>query len=76
VANIKGPITCRLVIKRQDGSSEPLGSWLVGEQGAGTTAEAEPLLWQAKTATPVDQIAYVQIQDVATGNSLVQAPDS
>jgi len=64
VSNIKGPLTCRLVAVRTDGNSEVLTSWSVGERGWGTAANPDPLLLQAVTATPRDDIAHLQVQSV------------
>ncbi len=77
ISNIKGPKTCRLVAVHTDGSLEPLVSWTVGERGWGTAAHPEPLLLQAITATPRENIAHVQVQEVAangTSDTLVRAP--
>ncbi|MGX6605830.1 anti-sigma factor family protein [Micromonosporaceae bacterium Da 78-11] len=77
ISNIKGPKTCRLIAVHTDGTSEPLVSWNVGEKGWGTAANAEPLLLQAVTATPREDIAHVTVQEVAangTGETLVRVP--
>jgi hypothetical protein len=54
-----------------------LTSWSVGEKGWGTPANPNPLLLQAVTATPRDDIAHLQVQSVdakgATTN-LVRVP--
>jgi Putative zinc-finger len=64
VSNIKGPLVCRLVAVRTDGGSEVLTSWSVGERGWGTAANPAPLLLQAVTALPRDEIAHLQVQSV------------
>ncbi|AGL20131.1 anti-sigma factor [Actinoplanes sp. N902-109] len=69
IANIEGPRTCRLVAVRTDGTSEVLSSWKVGEKGWGTAEQKEPLLLQAVTATPRNQIAYVKVDDVKSDGS-------
>ena len=77
ISNITGPKVCRLVAVHTDGTSEPLVSWTVGENGWGTAANSEPLLLQAITATPRDKIAHVQVQEVTTsgaGETLVRVP--
>lgn len=77
VSNIKGPLTCRLVAVRVDGASEVLSTWQVGEKGWGTAAQPDPLLLQAVTALPRDEIAHVQIQSIdAKGatETLVRVP--
>lgn len=78
VSNITGPLTCRLVAIRTDGSVEVLSSWSVAAgQGWGTGTQPAPLLLQAVTATSRDKIAHLQVQSVdAAGNAetLVRAP--
>jgi hypothetical protein len=77
VSSIKGPLTCRLVAVRTDGSSEVLSTWTVGEQGWGTAAHPQPLLLQAVSATPRDDIAHLQVQSVdpkGATETLVRVP--
>jgi hypothetical protein len=77
ISNIKGPKTCRLVAVHTDGTTEPLVSWSVGDRGWGTAANPEPLLLQAVTATPREDIAHVQVQEVTAngaGETLVRVP--
>ena len=77
ISNIKGPKVCRLVAVHTDGISEPLVSWSVGPVGWGTAANPQPLLLQAVTATPREQIAHLQVQEItAAGASetLVSVP--
>jgi hypothetical protein len=77
VSNIKGPLTCRLVAIRTDGSSEVLSTWSVDQTGWGTAANPSPLLLQAVTATPRDAIAHLQVQSVTAGGTpetLVRVP--
>jgi hypothetical protein len=77
VSNIKGPLTCRLVVVRTNGAAEVLSTWKVGDKGWGTAAQPEPLLLQAVTALPRDEIAHLQIQSVdakGAGETLVRVP--
>jgi hypothetical protein len=77
ISNIKGPKECDLVLVHTDGTTESLASWNVGTRGWGTAANPEPLLLQAVTATPREDIAHVEVQEVAkngTGQTLVSAP--
>ncbi len=77
VSNIKGPKKCQLVAKLVNGDTQVLSSWNVGEKGWGTADQEEPLLLQAATALPRDEIAYVQIQEVKPDGgteNLVQVP--
>jgi len=77
VANIKGPLLCRLVVVRTDGNSEVLSTWKVGDKGWGTAAQPDPLLLQAVTALPREDIAHLQIQAVdskGASETLVRVP--
>jgi hypothetical protein len=77
VSNIKGPLTCRLVAVRTDGSTEVLSTWTVDQAGWGTAANPSPLLLQAVTATPRDSIAHLQVQSLPAGGTpetLVRVP--
>lgn len=77
VSNIKGPLTCRLVVVRTDGNSEVLSTWKVGEKGWGTAAQPAPLMLQAATALPRADIAHLQIQAVdskGATDTLVRVP--
>ncbi|MEV6298888.1 hypothetical protein AB0M02_05705 [Actinoplanes sp. NPDC051861] len=77
VGNITGPKKCALVVVRTDGTSEQIASWEVGEKGWGTAENESPLLLQAVTGTPRDQIAHVQVQEVTAngvGDTLVRVP--
>ena len=77
VSSIKGPVECRMVAVHTDGTNESLGSWTVGEKGWGTAANPSPLLLQAVTATPREDIAHIQVQEVTTsgaGDTLVRVP--
>jgi putative zinc finger protein len=77
VSNIKGPLTCRLVVVGTDGIQREISSWNVGEKGWGTAAQPEPLMLQAATALSEDQIAHIQVQAVDTkgeSETLVRLP--
>lgn len=77
VSNIRGPLTCRLVAVRTDGSSEVLSTWQVGDKGWGTAAQPDPLLLVAATALPRDEIAHLQVQsidDKGATETLVRVP--
>ena len=77
ISNIKGPLECRLLAVHTDGTTESLGSWTVGEKGWGTAANPSPLMLQAITATPREDIAHIQVQEVTTsgaGDTLVRVP--
>ncbi|BCY14284.1 hypothetical protein [Actinoplanes sp. L3-i22] len=77
VSNLKGPKTCALTLVHTDGTSERVASWTIGEKGWGTAANPAPLLLQAVTGTARDDIAHVQVQELAAnGNTetLVSIP--
>ena len=77
VSNIKGPLNCRLVAVRTDGTAEVLSTWMVGDKGWGTAAQPAPLLLQAVTALPREDIAHLQIQSVddkGAAHALVRVP--
>jgi hypothetical protein len=77
ISNLTGPKKCRLVAVHTDGTTEPLVSWSVGERGWGTTANPTPLLLQAITATPREDIAHIQVQEITAngaGDTLVRVP--
>lgn len=78
VANVQGPLTCRLVAVRTDGSTEVLSTWTVpAGQGWGTGTSPAPLLLMAVTAIPRDDIAHLQVQSVDSAGAtqtLVRAP--
>jgi hypothetical protein len=77
ISNLSGPKVCRLVVVHTDGTTEPLVSWSVGERGWGTAANPKPLLLQAITATPREDIAHVQVQEMGAngaGDTLVRVP--
>lgn len=77
VANLAGPGACRLVVVRVDGTVETLTSWVVGDEGWGTAANPEPLMLEAVTLTPREDIAYLQVQKVTPtgpGVNLVRVP--
>jgi hypothetical protein len=77
ISNIKGPRACKLVLVHTDGTPESLASWNVDQKGWGTAANPQPLLLQAVTATPRENIAHVQVQETGpggTGQTLVSVP--
>ena len=78
VSNLEGPLTCRLVAVRTDGSTAVLSTWTVAQgRGWGTGTSPMPLLLQAVTAIPRDDIAHLQVQSVdaaGTPRTLVRVP--
>ncbi|MEU4621404.1 zf-HC2 domain-containing protein [Actinoplanes sp. NPDC023801] len=77
VAGVSGPKKCALYLVRRDGTSEKIADWTVGDKGWGTAANREPLMLQAVTSTPRDDIAHVQVQEITesgVGETLVRVP--
>jgi hypothetical protein len=77
VGNLTGPKKCALVVVRSDGTSEQVASWAIGEKGWGTADNPAPLLLQAVTGTPREEIAHVQVQEITEagpGETLVRVP--
>jgi hypothetical protein len=77
VSNLQGPLVCRAVAVRTDGTTEVLSSWTVGDKGWGTSANPQSLMLQAVTALPRDDIAHIAIQSVdpkGAAETLVQVP--
>lgn len=78
VGAITGPKKCGLYIVRTNGVAEKVADWTVGEKGWGTADNPTPLMLQAPTATPRDEIAHVQVQELnadgSAGETLVRVP--
>jgi hypothetical protein len=64
LTKLTGPRQCRLVIFREDGSSEVVNTWAVPPSGYGTKEEPQPLLLQTSTATPRNAIDRIQVQEI------------
>jgi hypothetical protein len=78
VSSLGGPRKCRLVIVHTDGTTEPVATWDVGQDGWGTAANPQALLLQAITSTPREDIAHLQVQEIVAnqedGVTLVRVP--
>lgn len=77
VSNLTGPKKCGLYAVRTDGTAELLANWDIGAKGWGTTANPSPLLLQAVTGTPREDIAHLQVQEITAngaGETLVRVP--
>ncbi|MEW2380596.1 zf-HC2 domain-containing protein [Micromonospora sp. NPDC047707] len=64
LAKLPGPRTCRLVVVRDNNTSEVLSTWSVPGGGYGTNTNSNKLTLSAATATPVAQIKHFQVQSV------------
>jgi hypothetical protein len=64
LTKLTGPRQCRLMIFREDGSSEVVNTWAVPPSGYGTKEEPQPLLLQTSTATPRNEIDRIQVQEI------------
>ncbi|MDI6103219.1 hypothetical protein QLQ12_31885 [Actinoplanes sp. NEAU-A12] len=78
VGAISGPKKCGLFLVRRNGTTEKVAEWTVGEKGWGTAANPAPLMLQAVTSTPPEDIPHVQVQEIgangAPGETLVRVP--
>jgi len=77
LSNLRGPMQCRLVVMRVSGTTEILSTWSVPTAGYGTKEQPMPLLLQAATAAPRDDIDRVQVQAVdkhGVARALVTVP--
>ncbi|HEY8533257.1 MAG TPA: zf-HC2 domain-containing protein [Micromonospora sp.] len=77
LSNLPGPMQCRLVVMRASGTTEILSTWSVPAAGYGTKEQPMPLLLQAATAAPRDDIERIQVQAVdehGVARALVTVP--
>jgi hypothetical protein len=77
LSQLPGPMQCRLVVMRASGTAEILSTWSVPAAGYGTGGQPMPLLLQAATAAPRDDIDRVQVQSVdanGVAKALVTVP--
>ncbi|HWS35142.1 MAG TPA: zf-HC2 domain-containing protein [Actinoplanes sp.] len=78
VGGIEGAKTCALYVVRTDGTKVKVSDWTVpAGKGWGTAANPAPLMLQAATSIPKDQIAHVQVEEVSASGStstLVRVP--
>jgi hypothetical protein len=76
VANIDGPMDCRLVAEGTRGQSQVLSSWHVPSGGFGTAARPDPLRMSASTTLATASIRRFVVQSVdraGTASALVVA---
>ncbi|MFC7545581.1 anti-sigma factor family protein [Plantactinospora sp. GCM10030261] len=64
LSQLPGPRNCRLVVLRRSGSAEVVSTWTVPVSGYGTGEERMPLMLQAATAVPREDIDRVQVQSI------------
>ncbi|MFB9238033.1 anti-sigma factor family protein [Plantactinospora siamensis] len=64
ISRLPGPRNCRLVVLRHGGGSEVVSTWMVPVTGYGTASQSMPLLLQAATAVPREDIDRVQVQSI------------
>jgi hypothetical protein len=76
LSKVAGPQTCQLVAERRGGGTEVLATWVVPADGYGTQAQPQPLVLQAATALPGQEIVGLRVESVgATGvQRLVSLP--
>lgn len=64
LSRLPGPRVCRLVVLRKSGAAEVVSTWAVPVSGYGTASQPSPLMLQASTAAPREDIDRVQVQSV------------
>ncbi|GIJ35869.1 anti-sigma factor family protein [Micromonospora sediminimaris] len=64
LGKLPGPRTCRLVVVRDDGSTEVVSTWLVPDGGYGTNANTQLLTLSAATSTKRDNIKQFEVQEI------------
>jgi hypothetical protein len=64
LGRLPGPRTCRLVVVRENGSTEVVSTWSVPEGGYGTNANPQQVTLSAATATKLDDIKHFEVQEV------------
>ncbi|MGN9776583.1 anti-sigma factor family protein [Micromonospora sp. H33] len=64
LGKLPGPRTCRLVVVRNNNTSEIISTWSVPRSGYGTNTNSIPLELAAATSTSADQIKHLQVQSV------------
>ena len=76
LSHLQGPLRCRLVVTRRDGSTEVVSSWLVPAEGYGTAAQGRPLVLQAATAVDRADITGLRVDSLgpAGPTTLVTVP--
>jgi hypothetical protein len=64
VTDIEGPVTCRLLLTKSDGSTEVLSTWKVPESGYGTEANPRGLTLDVQTANDAKDIESLKVQSI------------
>ncbi|MEG3637070.1 anti-sigma factor family protein [Micromonospora palythoicola] len=64
LGKLPGPRTCRLVVVRDDGSTEVVSTWSVPDGGYGTNANTQKLALSAATSTKRDDIKQFEVQEI------------
>ncbi len=64
LGKLPGPRTCRLVVVRDDGSTEVVSTWSVPDGGYGTNANTQLLTLSAATSTKRDDIKQFEVQEI------------
>ncbi|MFY1575179.1 anti-sigma factor family protein [Verrucosispora sp. WMMD703] len=64
LSKLPGPRTCRLVVVREDGSTEVVSTWSVPDGGYGTNANPQLLALSAATSTKLDDIKHFEVQEI------------
>ncbi|WBB89343.1 zf-HC2 domain-containing protein [Verrucosispora sp. WMMC514] len=64
LGKLPGPRTCRLVVVRDDGSTEVVSTWSVPDGGYGTNTNTQKLALSAATSTKRDDIKQFEVQEI------------
>jgi Putative zinc-finger len=76
LSKVAGPQSCRLVAVRRGGGTEVLSTWVIPADGYGTRAQSKPLVLQAATALPPQEIVGLRVESVGASGvrGLVSLP--
>ncbi|MEV6813622.1 zf-HC2 domain-containing protein [Micromonospora sp. NPDC051296] len=77
LGRLPGPRTCRLVVVREDSSTEVVSTWTVPPGGYGTNSNPQLAALSATTSTKLDDIKHFEVQEVdgkGVGQPLLTVP--
>ncbi|PZG23429.1 RNA polymerase subunit sigma [Micromonospora craterilacus] len=77
LGRLPGPRTCRLVVVRENASSEVISTWTVPPGGYGTNSNPQRLVLSATTSTKLDDVKHFEVQSVddkGVASPLVRVP--
>ncbi|MFD6752097.1 anti-sigma factor family protein [Micromonospora gifhornensis] len=77
LGRLPGPRECRLVVVREDASTEVISTWSVPQGGYGTNSNPQKLSLAAATSSTLDKVKHFEVQEVdgkGAGKPLVTVP--